>query len=95
MANMVCLHKKGDKGDLNNYRGVSLINTISKIYLKIINNRLTQFVEENEITSRYQAGFREGEECMNQITFLLEIMISRQFKVQNTVICYRLKESLR
>ena len=88
MANMVCLHKKGDETDLNNYRGISLINTISKIYLKIINDRLTQFVEENEIISRYQTAFREGEECMNQITSLLEIVRRRQFKGQNTVLCF-------
>lgn len=62
MANMICLHKKGDETDLNNYRGISLINTISKIYLKIVNDRLTQHVEEANIISRYQAGFRAGEE---------------------------------
>jgi hypothetical protein len=88
MANVIYLHKKGDETDLNNYRGISLINTISKIYLKIVNDRLTQFVEESDIISRYQAGFRGGEECMNQITSLLEVVRRREFKGDKTLMCF-------
>ena len=87
-ADMVCLHKKGDVSDLNNYRGIALINTISKIYLKIVNDRLTQFVEEKSILSPYQAGFRAGEECMNQIATLLEVVKRREFRGLKTLMCF-------
>ncbi len=87
-ADMVCLHKKGDISNLNNYRGIALINTISKIYLKIINDRLTQFVENKNILSPYQAGFRSGEECMNQVATLLEVVKRREFRGLKTFMCF-------
>jgi hypothetical protein len=87
-ADMVCLHKKGDESDLNNYRGIALINTISKIYLKIVNDRLTQFIEERNIFSPYQAGFRAGEECMNQVATLLEVVKRREFRGLKTYLCF-------
>ena len=85
---MVCLHKKGDISNLNNYRGIALINTISKIYLKIINDRLTQFVENKNILSPYQAGFRSREECMNQVATLLEVVKRREFRGLKTFMCF-------
>ena len=41
-----------------NYRGISFISCISKIYSSILNNRLTQYLEENKILVDKQNGFR-------------------------------------
>ena len=34
------VHKKGPKDDPNNYRAISLINSISKVFIKVLTNRL-------------------------------------------------------
>ena len=39
------IHKSGDKSNLNNYRGISLMNCLSKIFSVIINARLTNFMD--------------------------------------------------
>lgn len=54
------IHKKGDVKEPRNYRAISFSNTISKIFTGILLNRVTKFVEENEILSEYQAGYRAG-----------------------------------
>ena len=51
---------KGSKNDANNYRGISLISCLGKLFTALINDRLTKFVENNAIIGEEQAGFRSG-----------------------------------
>ena len=53
------LFKKGDKLDCNNYRGISLINVIGKLYERLLQNRILRYCEETEdILPDNQFGFR-------------------------------------
>lgn len=54
------IHKSGDRDSVNNYRPISVLNTLSKVLEKAINNRLISFLEANEIISPSQYGFRKG-----------------------------------
>ena len=56
---VIPLFKKGDMNNPSNYRGISLCDTSSKLYSTIINNRLREWVEQNNITGKYQAGSKE------------------------------------
>ena len=42
------IHKKGEKDDPNNYRGISVMSCIGKLFLTILNNRLTKFAIEKK-----------------------------------------------
>jgi len=44
-AIVISIHKKGDRNNPGNYRGISLLNTGYKIYSKIIAKRLTAIAE--------------------------------------------------
>ena len=57
---IVPIHKEGDKSDPANYRGISLLSSLSKLFLSILNNRLLEFVTKNNILSDNQLGFRKG-----------------------------------
>ena len=52
---IVPIHKKGDKTDCNNYRGISLLPTTYKILSNILLSRLTPYAEE--IIGDHQCGF--------------------------------------
>jgi hypothetical protein len=51
------LFKKGDPFLTSNYRPVSVLLTLSKVFERIILNQLMQFLERNEIMSAAQYGF--------------------------------------
>jgi len=58
-AIVIPIFKKGDTKNLNNYRPISLLPVISKIFEKIINKQLTHVIEDGYIDEN-QFGFRSG-----------------------------------
>lgn len=57
-AVVVPIHKSGSKENITNYRPISLLSSISKIFEKIINNRLVNYLENKALLSKNQFGFR-------------------------------------
>ena len=50
----------GDDKDPSNYRGITLISCLGKLFSNLINHRLTLFVDNNNIIAPQQAGFTAG-----------------------------------
>ena len=59
LARVVAIHKKKSRTAVENYRPISLISVIGKIFEKIIAKRMTVFFEENLLLSPKQFGFRQ------------------------------------
>lgn len=55
---IILLHKKGDKRNIQNYRPISLISTIYKIFAKCLLERMKPILEINQPPE--QAAFRRG-----------------------------------
>ena len=58
IANVVPLYKCDDPMMFNHYRPVSLLCTLSKVFEKIMYNRLIKFLDKFSILYEYQFGFR-------------------------------------
>ena len=52
------LHKKKDRTDCGNYRGISLVAHAGKVLLKIVATRLSAYYEARNLLSKEQCGFR-------------------------------------
>ena len=78
------LHKKGDKTNPNNYRGISLLPVTYKILSKALLNRLEPQADPQ--IGEYQAGFRKRRSCVEQIWNLRTLLKVRQ--TNNTVISF-------
>lgn len=57
---MTPVHKKGNTGDMNNYRPISLSSVFSKVFEYCCLEQLLSFIEKHCILHRYQHGFRRG-----------------------------------
>ena len=66
--------QKGDRNNLDNYRGISLISCFSKLFTSVLNNRLEKFIEVNQIIGEEQAGFRHGYSTLGNIYILKTII---------------------
>nr|XP_037875878.1 uncharacterized protein LOC105841939 [Bombyx mori] len=78
-STIILLHKKGDKGDIGNYRPISLMSNIYKVFSKIILSRITNTLEENQ--PKEQAGFRRHFSTIDHIHALRQIL--QKFKEYN------------
>ena len=58
IARVIPIFKKGDNQDCNNYRPISLLLNIGKLFAKLIKNRLSKFLEDNKCLFTKQFGFR-------------------------------------
>lgn len=54
------LFKGGDPTILNNYRPISKLCILSKMFESLINNQLKDFLNSNNILCNFQSGFRKG-----------------------------------
>ena len=69
-ANIVPIHKKGDKQTLENYRPVSLLPICGKILERLMFNEMFNFFIENKLISSNQSGFKPGDSCINQLLYI-------------------------
>ena len=53
------IHKKGSKTVINNYRPVCNLSPFSKIFERIVYNRMLEFINKNNVFSTTQYGFRK------------------------------------
>lgn len=62
-----------------NHRGISLTSCICKLFERMINRRLTWFLEKNKITCKEQSGSRKGRSTSDALTQLTS-HIEKSFK---------------
>ena len=71
-AKIIPIHKKGDSALLSNYRPISLLPTISKIFERIIYNQLYQYFSDNGLLAEQQYGFRSQHSTEYAATKLID-----------------------
>lgn len=64
------LYKKGNPELAQNYRGISIVNVVYKMYAQIICSRLSRYCEENELLPDCQNGFRKRRSTIDCIYVL-------------------------
>ena len=68
--------KGGSPHEPSNYRGISLLCSLSKIFTKLINNRLVMWADENNVRHEEQAGYRKNYSTVDQI-FTLQCLVQK------------------
>jgi hypothetical protein len=75
---IIPLHKKGSYTNPNNYRGIALLDVLSKLYISILTHRLTFYTEAYKLLSETQAGFRAGYTTIDN-AFILYSVVQKYF----------------
>ena len=77
-ARVTPLFKQGESFDLNNYRPISVISVVAKVFERIVYDQLYNFLNSEEIISKQQSGFRS---LHSTVTALLEATDSWAFNI--------------
>ena len=73
---LVPIHKKGSLSSPNNYRGITLLSVLGKLFTRTVNNRLNNWAEEYSIYVEAQYGFRKGRSTTD-CAFILHTIINK------------------
>ena len=84
-ARVIPLHKGGSKEDLNNYRPISLLPLLSKIFEKVVYNQLYNYLDHFNLFSPSQFGFRRQRSTIQAVMDHLEFVYNN-LDEGNTVI---------
>ena len=80
--------KKGSPSDPNNYRGITLLSCLGKLFTMCINVRLTTFVTDRHVIGEEQSAFREGYSTMDNSFILNEIIHLYLHKKSKMYCCF-------
>lgn len=58
LGRVTSLFKKGDPTNPNNYRPITVLSTVSKILERLIHNQVYNYLQENNLLTSKQYGFR-------------------------------------
>lgn len=85
LALVIPLHKKGDRDIIDNYRPIALLSSFSKLFEKIISNRISNFLINYNLLSQNQHGFtakRSTTSATYDLTnYIYEALDKKQFIV--------------
>ena len=66
-AAVVPVYTSGDKSIPDNYRPISLISCISKVFERIIKKQVVAFLDRRGLLNNSQHGFRNGRSCLSAL----------------------------
>ena len=69
-ADVIPIHKKDDKTDKENYRPISILPNLSKVYERLMYNQIYPYFDT--LFSKFQCGFRKGFNAQHCLLAMIE-----------------------
>lgn len=83
---IIPVFKKGDSTDPNNYRGISLVSNMCKLFTSILNKRLLEWSTYNDVITDAQFGFKPSCGTRDAIFALHSIISNRLVKRRGYIV---------
>lgn len=80
-ATIKALHKKEDPDKISNYRPISILPTLSKVFERAATDQLVEHLEKNNLLSRHQHAYRKGhstQTCLVEVSNHLYKLIDQK-----------------
>ena len=68
------IHKEGPKDDPNNYRGICIMNALLKVLCTLLNKRIPEYCEEQNLINIAQIGFEKNSRASDHVLTLKSVV---------------------
>ena len=75
---MKAMFKNGNKEEVNNYRPISILPTISKIIEKWVENQFSKYLNEFNLLHKTQSGFRLKHSTESALILMIDSWLKAQ-----------------
>ena len=79
IAHVIPIYKSGDKTDPGNYRPISILPILSKVFEKAVSDQLYRFFEHFQLLDSSQFGFRKKLSTSNAISNMLQFIYNNLY----------------
>ena len=79
-ARVVALFKKNDKNEVGNYRPVSILSIISKVFERVVYDQIQTYLGERKLLYNFQSGFRPRfsiDTCLIYLTDFIKFQMDK------------------
>ncbi|CAB0033878.1 unnamed protein product [Trichogramma brassicae] len=91
-SNTILPYKKGDPGDISNWRPISFADTVPKLFAAVLADRVKEWAVTNAVYSKSQKGLLQFEGCFEHNFILQEIRRDAKDRKREVVVaCMPLK----
>ena len=80
-AIVIALFKKGIKSDPSNYRPISLLSCVGKVFERVVFKYIFNFLLDNSLIYKYQSGFMRRHSTVHQLIEMSKIQWVQQFPI--------------
>ena len=83
-AGVVPLFKKNDKTEIGNYRPVSILSIISKVFERVVYDQIQTYLDERKLLYNFQSGFRprfSTDTCLIHFTDFIKFQMDKSYLV--------------
>ena len=85
IARVIPIHKGKETCNVSNYRPISLLTSLSKIYESALHSRITKFLTQNNLLSEFQFGFKAHHSTADAIILFTSEALEAFERKQNTL----------
>ena len=72
IAEFILVHKKGDRNKPENYKPISLLSSMSKVFVKLFLKHIIKFCQKKSIFTKNQYEFRSRSSCTDAMASVTE-----------------------
>ena len=92
IARVVPIYKSGERTNVKNFRPISVLPVLNKIFETLLFKRLNSFVENNSVLNDFQHGFRRGYSTETALMSLLRHIVPA-YSDKTYALCLMLDQS--
>ena len=88
LARVTAIHKSGSLNNPGNYRPISVLPILSKMFERHVHQYVEQFLSKNRLISPMQSGFRQGHSCADAVHKVVADCLTKKHEHNKVILLF-------